>query len=37
MKKIITLASLALFAMSLNAQLLHTTVAQGEVEGVEQN
>ena len=28
---------MALFAMSLNAQLLHTTVAQGEVEGVEQN
>ena len=37
MKRIITVACMALFAMSLNAQLLHTTVAQGEVEGVEQN
>ena len=37
MKKIITVACMAMFAISMNAQLLHTTVAQGEVEGVEQN
>ncbi|MCR4764798.1 MAG: carboxylesterase family protein [Bacteroidaceae bacterium] len=37
MKKIIVTACMALLAMSMNAQLLHTTVAQGEIEGVEQN
>lgn len=37
MKKIFTTACIALFAATMNAQMLHTTVAQGEVEGVEQN
>ncbi len=37
MKKILSFACMALFAIGMNAQLLHTTVAQGEVEGVEQN
>jgi para-nitrobenzyl esterase len=37
MKKIFSTACFALFALAVNAQLLHTTVAQGEVEGVEQN
>jgi len=37
MKKILVAIGLALFVMTVNAQLLHTTVAQGEVEGVEQN
>lgn len=37
MKKIIAMIFMAIFAMNLNAQLLHTTVAQGEVEGVEEN
>ena len=36
-RNILTVAFLAMFAISMNAQLLHTTVAQGEVEGVEQN
>ena len=37
MKKVIIATCLALFTLSMNAQLLRTTVAQGEVEGVEQN
>ena len=37
MKKLFAMACMALFAISMNAQLLRTTVAQGEVEGVEQN
>ena len=37
MKKIVIAACLGLFTLSMNAQLLRTTVAQGEVEGVEQN
>ncbi|MBQ6747195.1 MAG: carboxylesterase family protein [Bacteroidaceae bacterium] len=37
MKKIFATLCLAAFSLSMNAQLLHTTVAQGEVEGVEQN
>ena len=37
MRKILTLALVALMSASANAQLLHTTVAQGEIEGVEQN
>lgn len=37
MKKLFTTACIALFAATMNAQMLHTTVAQGEVEGVEQN
>ncbi|MGX8682280.1 MAG: carboxylesterase/lipase family protein [Bacteroidales bacterium] len=37
MKKILSFACMALFAIGMNAQLLRTTVAQGEVEGVEQN
>lgn len=37
MRKILLTACMALFAISINAQLLHTTVAQGEVEGVEEN
>ena len=36
MKKLLTMAALTLFsAMGLHAQLLTTTVEQGEVEGVE--
>jgi para-nitrobenzyl esterase len=37
MKKIFATVFMAVLATSMNAQLLHTTVAQGEVEGVEQN
>ncbi len=37
MKKIFVTLCLAAFSLGMNAQLLHTTVAQGEVEGVEQN
>ena len=36
MKKLLTMAALTLFsAMGLHAQLLTTTVEQGEIEGVE--
>ena len=37
MNKIFATACLAFLALAANAQLLRTTVAQGEVEGVEQN
>ncbi|MDO4187243.1 MAG: carboxylesterase family protein [Bacteroidales bacterium] len=37
MKKVILSLALFMVALTMNAQLLHTTVAQGEVEGVEQN
>ena len=37
MRKILTLTLVALMSVSASAQLLRTTVAQGEVEGVEQN
>jgi len=35
--KLLAVSALSLIAISANAQLLRTTVAQGEVEGVEQN
>ena len=37
MRKLFGLVCLALMSLTVNAQLLHTTVAQGEIEGVEQN